>query len=155
MHFQNSNFVAIHINPSWRKKANYIFRCILESNSDSLEYEQMWGQKIENGNIILCCIPFFVEGLALGDIVKVDENGIFVELLQESGNITIRAWTRRMEESAKRPFVEKMLSLVDDAEMYSDDLTAFSVLGEFSRPALDHLIDSEKALGLVYEIANR
>jgi hypothetical protein len=151
---ENSEFIATHVHPAWRDRADYIFKYSLEGHDDR-EWEQMWGKKNDDNSITICCIPFFAYGLALGDVVEIDHKSVFIRLKQESGNLTIRAWTREMPADAKRPFVEAMLLYADNAEMHSDDLVAFNVSPDKFAVAHEFLVKSERNIGAIYEIANK
>lgn len=148
------DFIATHPHPSWKNEADHIFRCTLKGADGRLEWEQMWGKRNEDGSIVLCCIPFFAYGLALGDIVEIDDDSFFTDVKHRSENLTIRAWTRQVSIDKKRSFIEDMLDLTDAAEMHSDDLVAFSVSMIKSQEALDFLVRAERAIGVIYEIAN-
>jgi hypothetical protein len=55
-------------------------------------YEQPWAKRLGEDRFEVCCIPFFVYGLALGDVVRADaETGYVIRSAdQRSGNGVVR-----------------------------------------------------------------
>jgi hypothetical protein len=149
----NSDFIATHTHPAWIERADYIFRCRIESQNGGDEWEQMWGKVIEENTYMVCCIPFFVYGLSLGDIIKLDTNRDF-EIIKKSLNITIRIWTANLEPLIKSQMISKALNLCDNAEMHSEILHAFSVCENRSSALLDFLNQQVKQTEIIYEISN-
>lgn len=148
-----SDFIATHVHPAWRDKANYIFQCRIESKNDRNEWEQMWGTVIGDNTFMVCCIPFFVYGLSLGDIIKIDENRNF-DIVEKSMNTTIRIWTADVDVEKKSSFITKVLQLSDDAEMHSTDLIAVSVDNNRVTEMLDFLKFETGKSDVIYEIAD-
>ena len=65
-----------HLNPVWREKANFIIGAVvpsLKNNPKEKVWEQLWARKIDNDHYEICCIPMFAYGLALGDVVEIDQ----------------------------------------------------------------------------------
>lgn len=79
--------IKSHPNPANRREANYLVHVILDDEAQEIgsDAEQIWVQELKDNKFKICCIPFFVYGLALDDIVRVDENNFVVELLESSG----------------------------------------------------------------------
>lgn len=149
----NSEFIATHVHPAWKGKADYIFRCRIESKNDRDEWEQMWGKVIVEHTYMVCCIPFFIYGLSLGDVVKVNEDGDF-EILEKSSQNTIRIWIDNAEIATKSDIISKVLNFCDNAEMHSDILFAFSVCNERYAAMISLLNEEAMQSGIIYEIAN-
>jgi hypothetical protein len=61
-------YCAQHPNPVWREKAKFIILAFLERKDAHNHWEQMWAKKTDENTFILC-IPFFTQGLNLGDEV--------------------------------------------------------------------------------------
>lgn len=60
----------VHPEPVWRDRANFIIRAELPESDRPYRFEQLWSRRYEgNRQFEICCIPFFVFELALGDIV--------------------------------------------------------------------------------------
>src|SRR6185312_6187921 len=58
--------IATHHQPVWRSRANFI----VAAKVDDTHWEQLWTQRLEHNQYLICCIPFFVYDLALGDVVS-------------------------------------------------------------------------------------
>jgi hypothetical protein len=58
-------------------------------------WEQLWVEKTKDNEFILCCIPFFAYGIALGDEVSVRRGQEFDWLvdavLEDAGEVAVRA----------------------------------------------------------------
>jgi hypothetical protein len=147
-------FIATHAHPVLRDHANYIFRCRVEATGDRLEWEQMWGKMITENVYKLCCIPFFVYGLSLEDVIKIDANGN-AEILEKSLNATIRIWIAEADHRKKAAFVETALELCDQAENHSTDLIALSVCKERFARLVTFLERESAPAGVTFEVANR
>ena len=123
------NKFAIHLNPIWREKANFIINCELGGEPDKpnvIQMEQLWAKRLEENRFMVCCIPFFAYGIALGDEVltapKGKMNFIVQNVVQPSGHSTFRVWLG----STNPQFVPTLLRLIrqTDAsiEFYSEHL---------------------------------
>jgi hypothetical protein len=58
---------SVHRDPAWRDRANFIIQAPLEEEH---HFEQLWVRQLEADLFEVCCIPFFLYDVALGDIVK-------------------------------------------------------------------------------------
>ncbi len=92
-----TNLIA-HENPVWRDRANFIIiaRIDLEPTVVQGRWEQLWTQQITDNRFILCCIPFFIYDLALGDEVETSPQGknsyVMQRVVNPSGHYTFRVW---------------------------------------------------------------
>ena len=78
-----SREVAIHLNPAWRDRANFIAFVSIELDEPGERWEQLWARQIANNLFEICCIPFFAYDLALGD--QVDTLGRLVGVVDQPG----------------------------------------------------------------------
>lgn len=90
--FQPDDYVAVHENPVWRDKSDFIIRACLEDKEDRNEWEQLWVKQLAEQRFSICCIPFFAFNLALGDEVETDSNFVLSKVVKASGQITFRVW---------------------------------------------------------------
>ncbi len=81
-----------HIHPVWRDQANFLIHAEIALENQFWGYEQLWTKQIEPLKFMICCIPFFVYGIALGDIVNTEHNDDYFlkDLSIRSGNLTVR-----------------------------------------------------------------
>lgn len=113
----------------------------------------MWAKMVAENVYMLCCIPFFVYGLSLEDIVKVDANGN-AEILEKSSNATGRIWIAEAKHPKKDAFVEQVLELCDKAENHSTNLIALSVCKERFAALAVFLERESVPAGAIFEVAN-
>ncbi len=87
-----------HEYPVWRKQADFIIHAKIETNDNILRLEQLWARRISGSenNFEICCIPFFLYNLSLGDKVKTDmkygKKYVFTKVVEPSGHYTFRIW---------------------------------------------------------------
>jgi len=77
-----------HQDPLWRDRANYIFMAELKDErilGSAYSYEQMWGRKVtgEFTPVELCCVPFFVPELSLGDVVSLQKDASGLPVMRD------------------------------------------------------------------------
>jgi len=87
---------VVHLSPVWRDRANFLIHARIKGD-DSLErWEQLWVRQIAQNRFELCCIPFFVYDLALGDEVETGQEGddrhVIQRVVRQSGHYTFRVW---------------------------------------------------------------
>lgn len=94
---ENAKMIT-HDFPVWRKKANFIVAAQIREPdiSDLVKWEQIWTRQLEENVFEICCIPFLVYGLSLGDFVNTTrvegEDYIIDEIVKKNGHITYRVW---------------------------------------------------------------
>jgi hypothetical protein len=54
---------AQHLAPVWRERADFILGAIVEDGIS----EQLWARKVDDLQFEVCCIPFWVYNISLGD----------------------------------------------------------------------------------------
>lgn len=86
----------IHHHPVWRDRADAIVNAVVEHESTGDMQESLWARKLADGRYEICCIPFFIYDLALGDEVDtaLDVAGKLVlrTVVERSGNQTFWLW---------------------------------------------------------------
>jgi hypothetical protein len=80
---------AVHEGPVWRDRANFIVGAPL---SEEGRAEQLWARQLGGERFEICCIPFFVYDLALGDVVETDAAQNIVRVVEPSGRFVFRIW---------------------------------------------------------------
>lgn len=95
----NNSRVVTHDFPVWRDKADFIITSRIGEElglEDYFDWEQLWGRKIGDNTFELCCIPFFVYGFALGDLVETqpyrDKNFVVNRLVVPGGQKCYRLY---------------------------------------------------------------
>lgn len=84
-----------HLEPAWRSRSDFIIAAVLADPALQVGREQLWARRIGEREFELCCVPFFLYDVALGDIVEtgVGDRAFIVEgVLRPSGRFVFRAW---------------------------------------------------------------
>lgn len=79
---------AVHPDPVWRDRSNFVIGARLPEPGRT---EQLWARQLGDRRFELCCIPFFLYDLALGDVVETDDNYDVVRVLKPSGRYVYRS----------------------------------------------------------------
>jgi hypothetical protein len=80
---------VVHPNPVWRDRADFIVGARVREGGDT---EQLWARRLGEQRFQICCIPFFLYDVALGDVVETDQAYDFVRVVEESGRHVFRVW---------------------------------------------------------------
>jgi hypothetical protein len=77
-----------------------MLRAAVDDVGSGDKFEQLWSEKVGEGLFEICCIPFFVYDLALGDVVRAEaESGCLVRsVARRSGNGVVRVAVKRRED---------------------------------------------------------
>jgi len=79
---------AWHYNPVWA--SDFFIRVDLSEHGMPGRFEQLWVRKLNNRQFQVCCIPFFVYGIALGDTVRTDDEFTFQQVVKKGRHKTLR-----------------------------------------------------------------
>jgi len=127
----NDANIATHENPAWMAQANFIIVADLNDYGMEGRLEQLWAKKISEVEFIVCCIPFFTYGIALGDRVftsEREERRYLIDGVREKGGRHIsRLWLKDVDEAGRAEimsFIEQQHLL---SESYSMDLLALDI----------------------------
>lgn len=147
---------GLHADPVWRDRANFIIDAPIVDSS-GIEFEQLWVRRDSSTELYeVCCIPFFVYNLSLGDRVTVTttEGGAhhLGEVVERSGRFTFRVFFGEVDLSVQAGVLEDLSKAPLLIERYSPDLIAIDIDGEKSAWRLaDYLAESQKNGRLIYE----
>lgn len=152
--------IAVHLNPLWRSQANFVVRAAITDAESPKKYEQLWALQLGPNRFKLCCIPYFVYDLALGDEVETSNRGEsqyeVARVVQPSGHITFRAWFGDSRSEVRDELVGEMRALGAGMELYSERLLAIDAADEsHAQEVADVLMAKELAGALVYETGRR
>src|SRR3954451_22720771 len=86
--------IANHEAPIWRHKADFLIHVDLSPWGLPGKLEQLWTRRVSDNQFELCCVPFFPNGLHLGDIVETEPQGewrfMVRRVIKESGRLDVR-----------------------------------------------------------------
>lgn len=118
----------------------------LEKDKDDYppeDVESLWAIPRESG-FELDNIPFFVKGVALGDIVKVEKTGDcgleFVEVVRRSGHSCYRIWLRQRREDDPSFTIKELESLGLKVETDMEYLLAIDVPPDISLKSIEDVL---------------
>ena len=147
-------FVA-HQEPVWRERSNFIINAELSEKDRPWRFEQLYVRQVSDDRFEVCCIPFFLYDVALGDIVatspKGDRKYVVTNVVQPSGRYVFRVW---LGESFQAPdeIAEQLKALGSLVEWSSRNLLAVDAVDqEHAQLVANYLAEREKADQLTYE----
>lgn len=156
MKYQTGDYEAVHEAPIWRDRADFIFAAYLGVKDGNSEWEQLWGQKTARYRFTLCCIPFFAQGIALGDEVETDVDFVFQRVIQHGGQSTFRVWFGAHDKAIRDALVPEIETMNPLMEWSSENLLALSVSdGTEAQRMADYLQAREEQGLLQYEAVRR
>ncbi len=101
---------ATHADPVWREKADFLISADLTSAGMPGEWEQLWAKRLREGEFLVCCIPYFTYGVALGDTVRTAPAGertyVIEAVVARSGRRVLRLWLRDAGADARSRVIE-------------------------------------------------
>lgn len=155
MKYQAGEHVAVHSFPIWRDRANFVFAAHQGTKDGKNEWEQLWGQEVAPQRCVVCCIPFFVYDVALGDEVEIDYNFILQRVVRSSGQVTFRVWFGGQDAAKRQDLVREIEAMKPLMEWSSENLLALSVTEAEAQQLADYLQLRENEGLLQYETGRR
>lgn len=151
MKFQENDHIAVHSQPVWRDRTDFIFHAYCGSKNGRNEWEQLWGKKVAPSCYVVCCIPFFVYDVALGDEVEIDTNHVLKRVVNKSGQLTFRVWFGEQGAAIRKKMVLEMETMDLLMEWSSYNLLGLSVQQDRAQLLADYLQLRENEGLLKYE----
>lgn len=115
-----------HSSPVWRESANALIQARLERAGNS---EQLWCEDLGGDLFRVCCIPFFLYNVALGDIVRAPHY-LFESVESASGRYVFRVLFEEEQYAWRQQTVEELHRSDILTEWYSDGLLAVDAENE-------------------------
>jgi hypothetical protein len=145
---------ALHGDPLWRDRANFIISAPIEDLSGA-RTEQLWTRYDEaTGLYEMCCIPFFIYDLALGDLVALRPGNIFDRVVTPSNHFTFRLYLGQSDPAAQQEVMEDLSKAPVQLERYSRNYVAVDAEGEPDAQRLaNYLAEAQSTGRLLYETA--
>jgi uncharacterized protein DUF4265 len=146
---------AVHQDPVWRERANFIIHAELSEKDRPKRFEQIWARQFADDRFEVCCIPFFVFNIALGDVVVTSPKGglkyVVEKVIESSGRYVFRVWLGHSPQPRDQ-IVSELRALGSLIEWSSPNLLAVDAADrEHAQLVADFLMGREKAGLLVYE----
>jgi hypothetical protein len=146
---------VVHQDPVWRERSNFVINAELPEKDRPRRFEQLYVRRVGDDRFEVCCIPFALYDVALGDIVvtapRGDRKYVVREVVSPSGRYVFRVWFG--ESFHPRDEVAQELEALGSlTEWSSRNLLAVDAVDlEHAQMVADFLAESEKAGRLVYE----
>lgn len=145
----------VHQAPVWRERSNFIVHADLPEKDRPKRFEQLWARQLADDQFEVCCIPFFIYNVALGDVVatspKADRKYVVAKVVQPSGRYVFRVWFGQSFQP-REEIVSELEALGSLVEWSSRNLLAVDAAdGEHAQLVADFLMEREKAGNLMYE----
>jgi hypothetical protein len=143
---------AIHRFPAWQEKADFVIRAALPDLNREGEpaWEHLWARWIEDQRFEICCIPFFLYDISLGDEVETDIDAQVTRVLSSSGRFTFRVW---FGETKNPQIIENLMYEIHRNgflyESYSKDLISIDADSSASAQLLADLLKGMEDLGQI------
>ena len=145
---------AVHRDPVWRERADFIIAASIDPGATDVTTEQLWARR-EGDHYEICCIPFFVHDLALGDLVEVDADHMVTQVATRSGRYVFRIHFGDPDQP-RDEVMERLDALGALAEWSSHSLVAVDARDQsHAQLVADFLQEQEDAGHLLYETGKR
>jgi hypothetical protein len=149
------NEFVVHRNPVWRDRSNFIIMAELPEKDRPRLFEQLFAKQVGDASFEVCCIPFFVYDIALGDVVATssrnDRQYVATEVIEPSGRQVFRVWFG--ESFHPRDEIARALAALGSLlEWSSLNLLAVDAVDqEHAQLVANFLAEREQAGHLIYE----
>ena len=145
---------SVHLDPIWRERANFIVNAPIPEEEG--RYEQLWCRQITEDTFELCCIPFFLYDIALGDVVRTDTQSsrkyVVSQVVERSGRYVFRVYFEPSMLGNREQVVAHLTTLGALLEWSSDSMLAADARdAEHGQEVADFLFDQEMQGRLIYE----
>lgn len=141
-------FYRAHSSPVWRKKSNAIVQAKMEDDTGS---EQLWCRALGDDKFEVCCIPFYLYDVALGDIVLAPDFH-FQRVVVPSGRYVFRVFMREDQYGVRESLVAELEKVSALTEWYSAGLMSIDAPGlEQAETISTWLLEGERRGLFFYE----
>lgn len=143
----------IHPHPAWRERADYLLYAPVEFAGEKEYFEELWTRQISENRFEICCIPFFIYDLALGDVVecrKAENATQNLTVIESSGHETYWVWIEDHCPMSKLEQIrDKLIEHLIEHEGFGFKLLAIDIPLTKSSDILDEIFAESVAEGLL------
>ena len=118
-----------HKSPVWGDKSNMLLRMKADMTQPRSPVEEIPARKTPDGLYEICCVPFFVYDLNLGDKVEmrdVDGRNIVSDVVETAGHHTFRVWFQHNSRAVRDGVEEELRAMGCLIEWFDSHLLALS-----------------------------
>lgn len=150
-----SDSTAVHPEPVWRDRADFIISCaVKEIEGFDDPREQLWARQVAEFQFEVCCIPFFLIDVSLGDIVETDESYLMTHVVQQSGRCTFRVQADIADDHHRTDLLSALQRMGALVEWSSESMFAVDAENDqLAQAVADLLHDGELSGHWTYETA--
>lgn len=146
---------VLHEEPVWRDRSNFIINAELLEKDRPRRFEQLFARQVSEDRFEICCIPFLLYDVALGDVVttspKEERKYVVTRVVEPSGRYVFRVWFGESFHP-RDEVADELKALGALLEWSSRNLLAVDAVSqEHAQKVADFLAEREKAGQLVYE----
>lgn len=146
---------VLHQEPVWRDRSNFIINAELPEKDRPKRYEQLFARQVADDRYEICCIPFFLFDVALGDEVTTaptsDRKYVVEKVVQPSGRYVFRVWFGESFQP-RDEIADELKALGSLIEWSSPNLLAVDAVDhEHAQQVADFLAERERTGQLIYE----
>ena len=151
----DANEFVVHQDPVWRERSNFIINAELAEKDRPRRFEQLFAKQVGEDRFEICCIPFFVYDVALGDVVVTSPRGgrkyVVDKVVEPSGRYVFRVWFGESFHP-RDEIAAELRALGSIIEWSSRNLLAVDAVDrEHAQLVAGFLAEREQAGHLVYE----
>lgn len=147
----------VHLDPVWRDRADFIIGADISESQDGSEWEQLWARQVDEARFEICCIPFLLYDVSLGDIVEVGphagRNYMVRAVTNASGRFTFRVWFGNARNGGDRErIVAELSTIASEVEWSSLNLLAVDAADvEVAHRVSEFLVGYQESGDLLFE----
>jgi hypothetical protein len=123
--------IATHEAPVWKERADFLIFADLSSSGMAGRWEQLWAHHASDDEFVLCCIPYFAYGLALGDTVRTrslaGKKYVVTDVVARTGRRALRLWLKDTTAGGRGRVLEYVQTCAPLHEWSSDNLLVIDV----------------------------
>lgn len=147
--------VVVHDAPVWREQSNFVISGALQEADRPKRFEQLFARQVGDDRFEVCCIPFFLFNVALGDVVTTSpaqgRKFVLDSVVVPSGRFVFRAWFGQSFHP-RGEVAEQLSELGALLEWASANLLAIDAADAARAQVIaDYLAEQERAGRLMYE----
>ena len=147
--------IATHEAPVWKERANFLIFADLSSSGMADRWEQLWACQSSDDEFVLCCIPYFTYGLALGDTVRTQhlagKKYVVADVVARTGRRALRLWLKDATAEGKTRILEYVQTFAPLHEWSSNNLLVIDVPEPEPTPELLALLHDLAQMGIQSE----
>ncbi len=153
-----SGNIITHPTPVWKDRADFLIVARINQGQPEAEWqwEQLWVRQLSSHLFEICCIPFFLYDVCLGDCVTAEfdseDRYVLDRTARLSGHFSFRVWFTDEETRLKFPRELELLGCRTERRWETSNLLAVDADTEsLAQRVADLLHTSEQSRVLCYE----